>query len=262
MEGVGICAGHPYCGKGISRELLSSLIGPHACVEGRFKETAVVQQTDFVAGHPITDLGINLRSIALQGSKIAEVSQTCGVLHPSQELLARDDPNWEPRVNGCPACRYEKTQTILLFLGPIKESVDHVDGRLWDPGTRVCLSQVNRMCIEADGLAIAIVMIHESCFHVLERGCIVDGGGTVGGITRNRGINVPINVFATADELTAKGPSNEDRRHPCYRRRHTWGSPRTLEAWVARCKHQESTNNCWPSHNPTCMARKRRCIPR
>lgn len=65
----------------------------YACVEGELSEGAVAQQTGLVLGHSVTDLGINLRSRALERFEIVEVGATSGVLRPRQELLAGDNPN-------------------------------------------------------------------------------------------------------------------------------------------------------------------------
>ena len=136
-----------------------------------------------------------------------------------------------------------RLQTILLFLSPIKKGVDHVDGGLRDLNAWVGLGQVNRVGIKTDGLAISIVMSTESGLHVVERGAVIDGRGTVGRITKSRGFRNQ-SVSVTAGELTAKGPSDEGHHCPYYRRRHTSGSPRIQEVWVGPCKRRESTNSC------------------
>ena len=56
----------------------------YACVEGEVSEGTVIQQTSFIPWHSVTDLDINQRSRAPQGSKIVDVSHTSGVLRPGQ----------------------------------------------------------------------------------------------------------------------------------------------------------------------------------
>ena len=84
--------------------------------------------------------------------------------------------------------RSQGSQTILLFLSPIEESVDHVDSGLRDPNTWVGLGQVNRMGIKTNGLSVSVVMSSESGLHIVERGTVIGDIKTVGLITKRRGI--------------------------------------------------------------------------
>ena len=79
-----------------------------------------------------------------------------------------------------------------MFLSPIKEGIDHIDGRLRDLNTWVGLGQVNRVGIKTDGLAISVVMGSKSGLHVVERGGVIGGIGTIGLITKSRGLDTSL----------------------------------------------------------------------
>ena len=64
--------------------------------------------------------------------------------------------------------------TILLLLCPVEELVDHVDGRVRRVDAGVGGAQMNWVRVQAERLAVSVVVIGERALHVLKCGRIVD----------------------------------------------------------------------------------------